>query len=386
MSSKRKPRKLLLYSYLAPGDILMLTAAVRDLHKNHPNKFIIAVDTSASQLWENNPYITDLSGWKKQKLVSEYDVLQANEYKINEEEKIVVEDPELKFIHCHYDNIKDMMGINNSNEGAYHFIHGYASELGRKLRLNIPITRFKGDIHVSNQEKSWISQIEEMGIKDNFWIIMGGGKYDYTAKWWDPRRYQQVVDYFKGKILFAQCGEKEHWHPRLKNTINLIGKTDIRQFIRLIYHADGVLCPVTFAMHAAAAVPMKPGKPKNRACVVIAGGREPSQWEAYPHHQYIHTNGALMCCDNGGCWASRCQTVGDDDEKDIKNLCEKPVQITKSLRIPKCLDMITAEMVIDRIKLYYDGGALQYNGQIQMPNSQTTNTKQDNQGTETKTS
>ena len=22
----------------------------------------------------------------------------------------------------------------------------------------------------------------------------------------------------------------------------------------------------------------------------------------YPHHQYIHTNGALLCCDNGG-WA-----------------------------------------------------------------------------------
>jgi ADP-heptose:LPS heptosyltransferase len=142
--------------------------------------------------------------------------------------------------------------------------------------------------------------------------------------------------------------------------LNLIGKTDIRQFIRLIYHADGVVCPVTFAMHLAAAVETRPGRPKNRACVVIAGGREPPHWEAYPHHQFLSTNGALSCCDNGGCWKSRCQLIGDGDAKD-SNLCEQPVQIAPDLRIPKCLDMITAADVIRRIELYYEGGALAYN-------------------------
>ena len=36
--------------------------------------------------------------------------------------------------------------------------------------------------------------------------------------------------------------------------LDLREKTDTRQFVRLMYHADGVVCPVTFAMHLAAAV------------------------------------------------------------------------------------------------------------------------------------
>ena len=36
-----------------------------------------------------------------------------------------------------------------------------------------------------------------------------------------------------------------------------------------VYHADGVLCPVTFAMHLAAAVPLRPGQ-VSRAAVIIA--------------------------------------------------------------------------------------------------------------------
>jgi hypothetical protein len=130
-----------------------------------------------------------------------------------------------------------------------------------------------------------------------------------------------------------------------------------------MYHADGVLCPVTFAMHLAAAVVTKPGKPRNRACVVIAGGREPMQWEAYPHHQFLGTNGALLCCDQGGCWKSRCQPLNDGDPKD-QDLCVEPVDVSADLRIPKCMHMITAADVIRRIELHYEGGALQYRNPV----------------------
>ena len=88
-----------------------------------------------------------------------------------------------------------------------------------------------------------------------------------------------------------------------------------------MYHATGVVCPVTFAMHLAVAVEMKTRPPINRPAVILAGGREPAQWEAYPHHRFLSLNGALPCCDNGGCWKSRCSKVGDKDEKDDKNLC-----------------------------------------------------------------
>jgi ADP-heptose:LPS heptosyltransferase len=321
------PRRLILKCNLSPGDIVMLTAAVRDLHRSHPGRFLTDVRTSATALWEHNPFITPLDE----------------------------RDPAVETIDMHYPL------VHQSNTTPHHFIHGFIKYLEQRLDLPIPATELKGDIHLSEQEKGWMSQVAETGFRGNFWIMMAGGKYDFTAKWWDPASYQNVVDHFAGRILFVQCGESSHFHPPLRNVLNLVGKTDTRQFVRLMYHADGVVCPVTFAMHLAAAVETKPGKPRNRACVAIAGGREPAQWEAYPHHQYIHTNGSLSCCDQGGCWRSRCQPVGDGDAKD-RDLCTYPVRVAPELQIARCMAMITPEDVIRRIEMYYEGGALKYNG------------------------
>lgn len=322
-------RDLILTCSLSPGDVVMMTAAVRDLHRAHPGRFRTDVRTPAWQLWENNPYLTTLRE----------------------------DDPGVEVIPMEYDL------IHQSNEGPYHFIHGYVRHLEDVLGLKIPVTHFKGDIHVSDLEKSWMSQVEEgpIGWHEDFWILVAGGKYDFTAKWWDPARYQDVVDHFAGRIRFVQCGEAGHWHTKLRGVIDLVGKTDIRQFVRLMYHAAGVVCPVTFAMHLAAAVEVKPGRPRNRACVVVAGGREPSPWEKYGHHRFLETNGALLCCDNGGCWRSRCQPVGDGDEKDLpENLCLRPARVAPDLVIPECMNMIEASDVIRAIELYYRGGALRY--------------------------
>lgn len=329
-------RKIILYNYQSPGDILMLTAAVRDLKRAHWDKFVIGVDTSCGEIWENNPYI-------------------------NPDLTKDVKDAEV--IHCEYPL------IHQSNQTPYHFIHGFRKFLEEKLEVDIPVKKhnnsnqnvFCGDIHLSKDElndKDWARRVH--GLEDGFWIMLAGGKYDFTAKWWDPACYQAVVDHFQGKIQFAQCGEPSHWHPPLDNVVNLIGKTNLREFIRLIYHSSGVVCPITFAMHAAAAIPMKTIPPQNRPCVVIAGGREPAQWEQYPHHRFLSTNGALDCCDNGGCWKSRCQKVGDGDEKDVKDLCIYPVQLNNKLSIPKCMQMISHHDVINAIDMYYKGGVLKY--------------------------
>src|SRR5207244_10704494 len=121
---------------------------------------------------------------------------------------------------------------------------------------------------------------------------------------------------------FGRVGGPGQRHPPLRDVIDLRGRTDLRQLVRLVHHAQGVLCPVTLLMHLAAAVEVPAGMPKNRPCVVVAGGREPPHWEAYPHHQFIHTVGALWCCDNGGCWKSRTVPLGDGDEKDRpESLC-----------------------------------------------------------------
>jgi ADP-heptose:LPS heptosyltransferase len=252
---------------------------------------------------------------------------------------------------CHYPL------IHVCNKAPYHFIHGFAHFLNERLGTRIQPALFKGDIHIADEEKTWYGQVHELaGIDIPFWIIVAGGKTDVSIKWWDTERFQAVVDHFRVKIQFVQVGEKGHHHPALKGVIDLRGRTDLRQLVRLVYHAQGVLCPVTSLMHLAAAVPVKEGMPKNRACVVVAGGREPSHWEAYPHHQYIHTNGALLCCDNGGCWKSRTAPLGDVDERDHpRNLC---VDVLGGL--PRCMKMITPEDVVRRIEMYFQGGALRY--------------------------
>jgi ADP-heptose:LPS heptosyltransferase len=316
-------RKLVLTNFQSPGDIVMLTGAVRDLHRCYPGQFITDVRTSSPALWENNVFIAPLDQTE----------------------------PDVLTIACEYPL------IHQSNTLPYHFLSGFIEHLNARLSLNIRPTAFKGDIRLSSLEQSWISQVQEVTGEDTpFWIVVSGGKYDFTAKWWDPRRYQDVIDHFAGKIQFVQVGEAGHHQPALDGVIDLRGRTDLRQLVRLVYHAAGVLTPVSLLMHLAAAIETKPGRPRQRACVVVAGGREPPQWEAYPHHQFIHTNGTLPCCDNGGCWKARVKPLGDGDEKDLpENLCVDVVG-----ELPRCLDMITADDVIRRIEMYYTAGALSY--------------------------
>jgi ADP-heptose:LPS heptosyltransferase len=225
------------------------------------------------------------------------------------------------------------------------------------LQRPIPSTAFKGDIHLSELEKSWMSQVHEVvGAALPFWVIVAGGKLDFTIKWWASDRFQEVVDRFRERILFVQVGARNHHHPRLRGVLDLVGGTDMRQLVRLIYHAQGVLAPVTLHTHLAAAIEVKGGRPKHRPCVVVAGGREPPHWEAYPHHQFIHTVGSLLCCDNGGCWKARTVPLGDGDSNDHPgSLC---VDVVGSL--PKCMNMIGPAEVCARIETYFAGGTATY--------------------------
>jgi ADP-heptose:LPS heptosyltransferase len=310
-------RRLILRSFQSPGDVLMLTSAVRDLHAAAPGRFQTDVRTSCPPLWENNPHLTPLREG----------------------------DPGVEILDMHYPL------VHQSNQRPYHFIHGYPQYLEDKLGLAIPVTRFRGDIHLSAEEKDQ-PLLTKLGVPPRFWIVIAGGKYDFTAKWWNPDCFKKVVEHFQGRLTFVQCGEQGHWHPPLEGALNLVGKTTLREFVVLMHHAQGVLCPVTFAMHLAAAVDTPAGRPPLRPCVVVAGGREPPHWEAYPHHHFLHTMGALSCCAEGGCWRSRCQRVGDGDDKDRRDLCDNPVQISPDLRIARCMNLITPADVISRIDLY----------------------------------
>ncbi len=315
------PEPLILRNFQSAGDIVMLTAAVRDLHRCYPDRFVTDVRTSCSDLWLGNPWLRPLAD----------------------------QEPGVRVIDCHYPI------IHRSNNAPYHFLFGFIEYLNDVLGLRIQPTAYGGDVHLTQEERDWFSRVqEERGPSRPFWLFASGGKWDYTIKWWDASRYQAVVDHFRGRIDFVQIGESHHHHPKVEGAIDLRGKTSLRQLVRLMYHAQGALSAISLLMHLAAAVEAAPGLPKSRPCVVIAGGREPPHFTAYPHHQFIHTVGALRCCESGGCWKSRTRPLGDGDSKD-QELC---VDVVGDL--PRCMDMITADEVIRRIEMYFSGGALSY--------------------------
>lgn len=320
--------KLVLKCGLSPGDIVMLTAAVRDLHKTYPGRFLTAVETSMPEIWEHNPY------------VAQFDP----------------SDPTARSIECHYPL------IDRCNLTPYHCLHGFIEFLNDQLGLQIRPTEFRGDLHLSQQEKSWASQVHELsGEATPFWIVSAGGKYDVTIKWWQTSRYQKVIDHFRDRILFVQVGSQGHEHPPLDGVVDLRGETNFRELIRLVYHAQGVLCPVTCLMHLAAAV--ESPQEGLRPAVVVAGGREPAHWEQYPGHRFLDMVGRLPCCHQAGCWKDRVTPLGDGDPRDQgEHLC---LDVRNGL--PHCMDLISAEEVIEAIESYHRGGRRAYLTARQVP-------------------
>jgi len=313
-----RPQKLILRNFQSPGDLLMLTAAVRDLHRCYPGRFLTDVRTSCPELFIHNPHITP----------------------IDENARGV------RIIDCQYPL------VHQSNHASCHFIHGFIDFLNRELHLEIRPTEFRGDIHLAPSERRLPSRFRQQLDGLPFWIICAGGKYDYTIKWWSRRRYQQVVDHFQGRLEFVQVGESGHYHPPLKGVVDLRGRTSLRELIRLTHHAAGVVCGVTLLMHLAAAVPQPRSRRSARAGVIIAGGREPPHWEAYPTHQFLHTVGLLPCCAGGGCWRSRTVPLGDGEGHDRPDhLCLRVVN-----GLPRCMDLITAEKVCATIESCLEAG------------------------------
>lgn len=334
-----KKRKILFQNFQGPGDIVMLSAAIRDMFMKYKSEgqeipFVVDVKTSSMSIWEGNPYVECAKGTPL-------------------DEK----DPDVEVFKLGYPL------IHQSNQGPYHFTEAFTEEIEDKLNIRIKKRICKGDIHIRPEEEVWgwterSTWFKDYGIDPNaeYWIIDAGHKQDFTAKFWGKSKYQSIVEHYKGKIQFVQIGHTAHIHPILDGAINLVGKTDDRQLIRLIWASSGVLTPVSFPMVLSAAIPVKKGTCKGRLerpCVVVAGGREPSGWQAYTNHQFVHTCGSLPCCDRGGCWASRTKPIGDNDEKDTKNMCHNVTIDDYGDEVPFCMHMISVDDVIRRMDMYY---------------------------------
>lgn len=382
-------RKIIFHHGRAPGDNIMFTAGIRDFKLLFP-QIAINVMSPYTWLWENNPYLSkDLK--RSDPGVEYYEVgypsvASANNTNVHFTQMFLLDmiaitdlssslpislgefcaafgngdvgDPSLA------KRIKDTTAKEPFIELREEFkrkgldfdvlfhLRSKYRDFGRNF------TRQRGDLHLSQEEKSY-NLVKELYGVEKYWVIAPGGKRDMTAKIWDWSRFQDVIDYFDGKIKFVVMGRSDLLGEKFRNTIDLVDKFNgnPRGLIPLIYHADGCVAGPTLLMHMAAAVPPRI-RNERKPCVSIFGGREPIGWSWYTNHQILHTNGAYTCCSSGGCWKARVFPL-PKDPKHNKSLCVKPIE-SGGRTIQSCMNDITAQDVIRAIETYYKGDIYSY--------------------------
>jgi ADP-heptose:LPS heptosyltransferase len=294
-------RKIIFSQKQCPGDVLMSTRCIGDLKETYPD-WQIDIRTTCPEIFENSPRLTNL-----------------------DDNDSTVEKIDLTY-----------QDINNCGWKGQHFSDAFRFDLEQKLGLPINKTGLKPEIWISNEEKGWINQVEvEFGYKGKFWLLNAGHKDDAPLKFYPY--YQEVADFIHKNtaIRLVQVGHKDHYHPEINGALNLVGKTDLRQLIRLTYWADGVITPLSFLMVLAGAL--------ESPCVVVANAAEPIRWQVFPNHRFLTYVGSMSCARWDGCWKSK--------REDCKQLIDG---------FPKCLRMINPEYVYNAVMSYYEGGVLNW--------------------------
>ena len=297
------PTKLILQNRQSPGDILVMSSAIRALHQAYPGEYLTDVRSPCTNIYENSPYITPLDE----------------------------NAPDVTTIDMQYPE------IHFSGQSGRHFSDGHRMFLAEQIGKPIPQNGIQPDLFLSEAEKRR-PLVEELSGWDGDYVVLDAGcKNDYSLKRYSF--YQDVVDLLATQgIKCVQVGLQSpgHTHPVLNGTINLLGKTDnSRDLFSVIYNADIVITPVSFPMHIAAAL--------RKPCVVVALGREAARWEYYPDHRYLSVNGALPCCSYDGCW---------------KNIIADCVDLVDSQygKVPHCQLLVPPQTIVDAAMMYYEGG------------------------------
>jgi hypothetical protein len=310
---------LVISLHRAPGDTVVLTGLLRDLQAARPGEYRVWADVDQPALLRHNPHVHAAGRWKGRAWPA--GTLQ---------------------VHAEYGR-----GIVQQKYEPVHFLAWFHRDFGAKTGVAVPVTRPVPDLHLAGAEL-------EPPVAGRYWVFVAGGKSDATVKIWSRSEWQHAADLVRGLGLgVVQVGARGrgHIHLPLDGTLDLVGRTSLRDVLRLIRHADGVVCGVTFAMHAAAAL-----------------GREAWWWEAYVNqnkgfgpasgavpvpHKYLHTIG-LLPCGHGkhGCWRN---SVVPPDGKGL--ICHYPAA-AGGQAVPLCMTLITGNHVAEAVMEYYEDGTL----------------------------
>lgn len=282
-------RNILIKCKYSPGDLLMLSVAIRDLHLNYPNEFKTEVFSYYPEVFYNNRFITKLSDKDKPLLTIDLD----------------------------YGSY-----LRELRDKDYHFSDCFIKMFNDIFDLKIKKFYSNPCIHLTDEEKNRDYIINKYGEIFNlpYWLITPGIKVDIPLKGYPPDKYQEIIILLNKQFKFnlVQVGHSTHISPLLKGVINLVGKTDnLRDLFSLMYHAEGSIGSVSLQMHLAAAF--------NKPCVVLAGLREQIKWEKYDNHIYLFSS-----CEFKHCWKSY--------SYECKNLMDKSIY-------PECLNIDPKKIV-----------------------------------------
>jgi ADP-heptose:LPS heptosyltransferase len=297
----------------APGDVICMTAVLRELHRNYPGRFRTVVQTRFPEIWQGNPYAA-----------SDAEIVQPRRIDWDWRE-------------------------GSKGETNRHFSQCWRDALAEKIGLPIPMASICGDLYLTEAEMRWPADLLGDGPR-SFGLINAGVRPECRTKGWGIENYQAILYYFGDDLEFVQIGNtSEHLHRKLDFTTDLLGRTTLRDLMRLMYWADFCICPVTMLMHLSAAIPTQDGS--IRPCFVLCGGRESPSISKYEGHEVFSTVGVLDCCKTDGCWR---QCFSDDRSPDYLK-CLHPVHKADGEQIGKCFDLIQPRRVIDAMEAHIEG-------------------------------
>lgn len=338
----RSPTKVRFLFDYPLGDSVVFAGALRELVRCYPGKFDIEVECSSPEFWSGCFFARGVPRPKAS--IAGMGMAASLAFRAShwhEDEDISGLGQGAKIISV------DQRFFNGSDEPGLHLLHAFVRSINRELGVEVTVREVRGEVFLTSEELTAKGPVENLlGRRVPYWIVCNGGKFDRTVKWWPNEHYQSVVDALRGRVLFVQVGRSCDYHPKLHGTLDYRGWSDLSVLRRLVYWAEGVVCPITSLMHLAAAVPRAPGVEGPRPCVIVGGGIEPPHWTEYPGQDFLSTIGELPCTGHG-CWKSRTISLGDGDVRDDDAL--RCVDVDRLA--PRCMRMLEPTRVtaaIDR--------------------------------------
>lgn len=240
----RGMRDLILRADSTLIDNILLAGAVRDLHFSHPGSFRTDIRTSLRGIWQGNHDLTPLRET----------------------------DPDVTQVSIRID-------ASCCDANSRHLAHQYADALARSANAPIVTTRLHGSVTLANAERTRSGRFCELPLR--YWVLVTNRK----SKYWTSTLVQSVVDCFRGQLIFVHADGLSAAAHRLRNTQNISAQLSIRELVQLIYHADGVVCPLGVAPHLTAAVDTRPDQTGRRPCIVLAEPEERWHLAVYPGQQ-----------------------------------------------------------------------------------------------------